>query len=494
MTKARNIADLLDANGDVKSASLDNVPASNDASALTTGTIDNARISLDANEIPNLDTAKITTGTLADSRIPSLAASKITSGTLDAARIDNASLANVTALPFSAGTDWQSTIVTGTTLTAVAGRGYFINTTSNACTVTLPGSASIGDTIQIVDYAGKFATNNIILTSSLKINGSTDNKLLRTDREGVTITFTDTTQGWVATSGVNSGDQGLDPVVTTVDFLVIAGGGSGSDWTASGGGGAGGYRNSFNSETSGGGGSSETALELTPGVQYTVTVGAGGAAAGDGVIGNAGVNSSISGTGITTITSIGGGCGIRNNDDTGSTGGSGGGGGDTSTSGLATGASGTANQGFAGGDATSPFNGSGGGGGGGASAVGSNGSNSGGNGGNGLASSITGSAVTRGGGGGGGTYNGTSGTGGTGGGGNGAKSAGVGPDNATAGGANTGGGGGSTDQTARGGGSGVVILRMATADYSGTTSGSPSVSTSGSDTILTFNASGSYTA
>ena len=66
MTKARNIADLLDANGDVKSASLDNVPASNDASALTTGTIDNARISLDANEIPNLDTAKITTGTLAD--------------------------------------------------------------------------------------------------------------------------------------------------------------------------------------------------------------------------------------------------------------------------------------------------------------------------------------------------------------------------------------------------------------------------------------------
>ena len=395
--------------------------------------------------------------------------------------------------PASGGTDWQS-VVTASTLTTVAGRGYFINTTSNACTVTLPGSASIGDTIQIVDYAGKFATNNITLTSSLKINGSTDNKLLRTDREGVTITFTDTTQGWVATSGVNSGDQGLDPVFTAVDFLVIAGGGSGSDWTASGGGGAGGYRNSFNSETSGGGGSSEAALELTPTVQYTVTVGAGGSAEGAGVPGNAGVNSSISGTGITTITSIGGGCGIRNNDDTGSTGGSGGGGGDTSTSGLATGASGTANQGFAGGDATSPFNGSGGGGGGGASAVGSNGSNSGGNGGNGLASSITGSAVTRGGGGGAGTYNNTAGSGGTGGGGNGAKSAGEGPDNATAGSANTGGGGGSTDQTARGGGSGVVILRMATADYSGTTSGSPSVSTSGSDTILTFNASGSYTA
>ena len=34
---------------------------------------------------------------------------------------------------------WQS-VVTAATLTAVAGRGYPINTTSNACTVTLPGS------------------------------------------------------------------------------------------------------------------------------------------------------------------------------------------------------------------------------------------------------------------------------------------------------------------------------------------------------------------
>ena len=45
MTKTRNLSDLLDANGDVKSTALDNVPASNDASALTTGTLDNARLS-----------------------------------------------------------------------------------------------------------------------------------------------------------------------------------------------------------------------------------------------------------------------------------------------------------------------------------------------------------------------------------------------------------------------------------------------------------------
>jgi hypothetical protein len=34
---------------------------------------------------------------------------------------------------------------------------------------------------------------------------------------------------------------------------------------------------------------------------------------------------------------------------------------------------------------------------------------------------------------------------------------------------------------------------MPTASYSGTTTGSPTVSTSGSDTILVFNDSGSYT-
>ena len=57
MGKARNLADLLDDNGDVKSASLDNVPASNNASALTTGTLPIARIADDA-----ITNAKLATG------------------------------------------------------------------------------------------------------------------------------------------------------------------------------------------------------------------------------------------------------------------------------------------------------------------------------------------------------------------------------------------------------------------------------------------------
>ena len=387
------------------------------------------------------------------------------------------------------GTSWQA-VVTASTLTTVAGRGYFINTTSNACTVTLPGSASIGDTIQIVDYAGKFATNNITLTSSLDIEGSTDDKSLTTNREGVTITYVDATQGWVATSAVNSGDQAIGPVLTTVDFLAIGGGGGGSGDAGAGGSGAGGYRNSYSTENSGGGGSSETSLSLASGTQYTVTIGAGGTASGsDSGLGGQGGDTSISGSGLTTLTSVGGGVG-----------GSGGGGNDAGTSGgcgggadNGTGASGTANQGFKGGNSPGGDS-SGGGGGVGAVGVSSPGSNVAGAGGAGLSSSITASAVTRGGGGGAATYNGSQASGGSGGGGDGGTQTPV--RQGGSGTANTGGGAGGKFSTAphNVGGSGVVILRMLTSKYSGTTSGSPSVSTSGSDTILIFNGSGSYTA
>jgi len=55
-----------------------------------------------------------------------------------------------TTLP---GINWQSSIVTAATLTAVGNRGYWINTTSNTCTITLPASATVGDRLVFTDYA-----------------------------------------------------------------------------------------------------------------------------------------------------------------------------------------------------------------------------------------------------------------------------------------------------------------------------------------------------
>jgi hypothetical protein len=388
---------------------------------------------------------------------------------------------------------WQSTIVTGTTLSAVAGNGYWIDTTSNACTVTLPASASVGDQIIFSDYARTWGTNAVTINqNSLNFQGYTSpNPVYNTSGQSVTIVYSGATQGWIPT--VDDDVTNEVPQAYTVDFLIIAGGGSGGK-NVGGGGGAGGYRNSYSTESSGGGGSSETSLSLTPSTVYTITVGAGGTANDSypNTYGNDGNDSSISGSDITTVTSAGGGGGGGAGRAAGANGGSGGGG-----RGEATGnqGSGTANQGYDGGAGSTDAPQQTAGGGGGASSVGGNGSGStGGNGGSALASSITGSSVDRAGGGGGtGKDSGTPGTSG----GGGSTPAVSSSSNASDATANTGSGGGAShDGNAGDGGSGIVILRMADADYSGTTTGSPTVTTGvgGTDTVLVFTGSGSYTA
>jgi len=392
----------------------------------------------------------------------------------------------------ASGIAWQSSVKTSG-FTAVAGEGYFCNTTSAGFTVTLPATPTAGQQVAVVDYAGTFDTNALVISpNGNKIEGATGNFQLSGDREGVTLTYIDSTQGWLSVSGIQEGTDALSPLPYSVDFLVVAGGGGGGA-DGGGGGGAGGYRNSFSTETSGGGGSSETELTFNVGTVYTITVGAGGANGTGSASGVTGSNSSISGTGISTITSSGGGGG-GGNSTSGVSGGSGGGAGQGGS--TTNGGTGTANQGNNGG--TQEGN-DGGAGGGGASAVGQSSASTSkaGDGGAGLASSITGSSVTRGGGGGGGYWFSTSGAGvgGTGGGGNGST------DNSntgvTAGTANTGGGGGGGSggsKNGASGGSGVVILSMPDANYSGTTTGSPTVATGVSGkTVLTFTASGTYT-
>ena len=62
-------------------------------------------------------------------------------------------LANAGTATGFAAIDWQSTVVTGATHTASANQGIWINTTSNACTLTLPGSPSVGDQLIFSDFA-----------------------------------------------------------------------------------------------------------------------------------------------------------------------------------------------------------------------------------------------------------------------------------------------------------------------------------------------------
>jgi hypothetical protein len=96
----------------------------------------------------------------------------------------------------SGGTSWQA--VKTSTFTAVAGEGYFINTTGGAFEMDLP-AGSIGDEIAFVDYAGTFDTNALTIdqNGTEKIAGSTDPLTVSTERAANTLVYVDGTQGWL---------------------------------------------------------------------------------------------------------------------------------------------------------------------------------------------------------------------------------------------------------------------------------------------------------
>lgn len=388
---------------------------------------------------------------------------------------------------------WVSSKKT-TNFTAVANRGYFVDTSSAAITATLPASPNVGDTFRAIDIFESSDTYNITLgRNGNKINGLSADYSMSIAGRAVEFVYTGSSKGWYLASDT----QSPAPVENIIEYIVVAGGGGGGPYLG-GGGGAGGFR----------------AGTFTPssGTQYTVTVGAGGGGGGTGASPTAaskGGNSSISGTGLTTITSTGGGQGGHYSNIAGSAGGSGGGGGqrENGSSGPAGGAGneGSYNpaEGFAGG--TGAYRSSGqpygpaGSGGGATEAGGPGNSNTttvtaAQKGGDGKTNAITGSDVVYAGGGGGNNYSGTVEVpGGSGGGGNGAAGASTNGYSGTDGLGGGGGGAGGTDVVGGDGGDGVVILKIPTSLYTGTTTGSPTETTSGDYKILKFTSSGSYT-
>ena len=457
----------------------------------------------------------------------------ITSGKLVNSAITNALLSNSSitlsgtsiALGASASftnkfVQWQSVITgAGSSSTAVAGKGYFINTTSAVHTINLPASASIGDFVAIKDYAGTFATYNLTIgRNGHNIQGVANDSLITTNRASLVLVYVDATKGWLyweehnvadlqdikyvaATGGtiVTSGDFKIHSftgdgcfVVScggntagseTVDYLVVAGGGGagyqissspgpGVIYGGAGGGGAGGFREGKQCAPA------YTASPLVApaglpvsATTYPVTVGGGGTAGSPSPnLGTDGSSSIFS-----TITSTGGGGGAAMYATNGRSGGSGGGAagksdylptsytggtGNTPPTSPPQGNTG-GNGGPAGGAAFVPVF-SGGGGGGATVAGGPGVAGASGTGGNGATTSISGSPTIYAGGGGsnkGATLTGPI-AGGTGGGGAGSCTG-------VSGTTNTGGGGGAgksapnggTIRTSGVGGSGIVIIR-----------------------------------
>jgi hypothetical protein len=103
---------------------------------------------------------------------------------------------NLSFADVSGGTSWQAVKTTG--FTAVAGEGYFCDTTSAAFTATLPAGV-LGDEISFIDYAGTFDTNNLTIApnGAEKIQGSAASLTVSVERAGLTLVYTDGTQGWL---------------------------------------------------------------------------------------------------------------------------------------------------------------------------------------------------------------------------------------------------------------------------------------------------------
>ena len=407
------------------------------------------------------------------------------------------------------------TTVKTSPFTATANKGFLINTGS-AVTVTLPASPSTGDELIIVDQTGQAATNNITLgRNGSKIKGSCCDATMTTNRGGLRLVYSGSSQGWITATAGNDETASQNKFVTatggnavitdgnfkthvftadgnfvvscagnpggstTVSYVVIAGGGGGGGSNHGSGGGAGGFREGKSSDDTYTASPLNAPAGLSVSAQtYPITVGGGGTGNYPGT-GSAGSNSIFS-----TITSAGGGLGTTSGP--GGDGGSGAGGGSEVSPPFAGGGGNTppvsppqGNNGGNGNSSTGP------GGGGGAGAVGVNGGAPGcpvvaGGGGIGTVTNIipTPSAPSYGepgpatgryfaGGGGGAAENGCMADGGIGGGGD----AGPGPASAAgagqAGVTNTGGGGGgggrgggnSGDYAGGAGGSGLVIIR-----------------------------------
>ena len=339
--------------------------------------------------------------------------------------------------------DWQTTPKTAT-FTAVSGEGYFANTTGSAFNMNLPAGVA-GAIVSVADYAETFDSNNltIVPNGTDKIGSLNQNAVLSTEGQSVTLVYVDSTQGWINTMDSTSNVRGAPLFVTAtggtittcgndkihtftgpgtftvtqvascaanniVSHVVLAGGGGGGV-DRGGGGGAGGFREVKNPATPytasplDGYPSAPNRVTVTA-TAFPVTVGAGGAIgvplSGSGGPGGNG-NPSVFGG----ITSTGGGGGKTSNSPQGAgNGGSGGGGAGSGSTTAGTGNTPPVSppQGNKGGDSAdgSPFASGAGGGGAGAAAANANlPSGASPAGGAGVATSITGSSVTRAGGG-----------------------------------------------------------------------------------------------
>jgi len=161
-------------------------------SAITTAKINDSAVTTAKINDSAVTNAKLTNSILKFADESSTVTSIPLGGTL---KFNGATLSGDT-LEITGGTSWQAEKTSG--FTAVAGEGYFCNTTSAAFTVTLPGSATLGDEISIIDASGTADTNNITIgRNGHNIQGISEDLTISTERGAFTLVYFNSAQGWL---------------------------------------------------------------------------------------------------------------------------------------------------------------------------------------------------------------------------------------------------------------------------------------------------------
>src|SRR6056300_1844104 len=115
--------------------------------------------------------------------------------------------------------DWQAVQVAdgSTQVTAEAGKGYFLDTNAGVIEVFLPSSPTRGDVVGLVDYAGTFGTNQLIINTGGQLLDSTagNDFKVTTNNSIVELVYVDSAKGWLVKLNQAAG--------TTPDSALIGG-------------------------------------------------------------------------------------------------------------------------------------------------------------------------------------------------------------------------------------------------------------------------------